>query len=761
MLKKHLRKVSALVGKKEQTSLDKIKAKLLSSSFFDEEWYRSVYSSVTKKRRWRNSPIDHFLEKGLQEQTSPGIWFDSKWYLNQYEDVAKAGINPLIHYLYHGLKEGRYRSGKSLLNPLASENQFIKLGQAGIKFQYPVIGDSYEFNVSLLYQQYENVKLDKPCGILLINCCDSEGNAINKGVKGLKWSEVYSCWYRYLNQRSNDELKADNFSFEVPNNTVSITARLLNWDSASLEIRNSFRFCTPQFSSSRKLPTRSLSEKSNKTLKKADDLKVALITDEFTYNSFKSEFKPIIVEPSNWKAKFDSEKPDIFFCESAWSGVDSVKRPWKGKVYASKNFTKENRIELLSILEYCRKNKIPSVFWNKEDPTHYTDRTHDFVKTAQEFDFVFTSAEECVEKYKKDLGLENVFALPFATNPTLFNPLLTKPRSNKVVFAGSWYANHEERSRVMEQVLDSLITAGYEPEIYDRYYGDTDPLHIWPEKYQAFIKPGQPHDQMPAVYKSSVIGLNFNTVTDSSTMFARRVFELMSSNTLVVSNYAKGVEEMFGDLVVFADREPDRLQSLTEGGIDRLREAALTKVLKEHTYKQRWNYVLECIGYEVLPHEGSVTLSCVVNTEKEALRAISQFEESFGRNKSCCLLLIVSENVSDLKVSEFYKKFNRFGVSVTCSSYISRYAKERDLSLIQSDFFVLYNLENMPQTEWVEHALLHSSYMKSNLVAKATCNKKYRLVDSSEQRATVGPAQLFSDAYSAFFNGTSIRVYEV
>ncbi|WP_421132562.1 CgeB family protein [Alteromonas sp. A079] len=761
MLKKHLRSISSLVIKKDQASLNKMKAKLLASRCFDEDWYKRSYPSVMKKRRWKNSPIDHFLEKGLEEQTSPGIWFDSKWYLNQNEDVAKAGINPLIHYLHHGHNEGRYRSSKSLFNPIVSENQFIRLDEEGITFQCPVIGDSYEFNVSLLYQQYQDAKLNKPCGILLVNCFDNEGKSVNKNVKGLKWSEMYNCWYRYLTQHSTDELKTDKFTFEVPNNTVSITTRVSSWASSSLEIRNSFRFCTPQFSSLRKLPTRSLSEKPNKALKRAGELKVAFIADEFTYNSFKSEFQPIIVEPNNWKDRFNSEKPDVFFCESAWSGVDSVKRPWKGKVYASKNFAKENRLELLSILEYCRKNNIPSIFWNKEDPTHYTDRTHDFVKTAREFDFVFTSAEECVEKYKKDLGLKNVFALPFATNPNLFNPLQTESRSNKVVFAGSWYANHEERSRVMEQVLDSLIAAGYEPEIYDRYFGGGDPLHEWPDKYKAFTKAGLPHDNMPQVYKSSVLGLNFNTVTDSSTMFARRVFELMSSNTLVISNYAKGVDEMFGGLVVFADKEPDKLQMLTENDIDSLREAALTKVLKEHTYKQRWKYVLDCIDYEVLPSEESVTLSCLVNSEEEALRAISQYEESFGRNKSCSLLLVVSERISDLEVSEFYKKFNRFGVSVTCSSYLSRYAQSSDFSLIQSDFFVLYNLENMPEREWVEHAILHSSYMESHPVSKAPRNTKYRLIDSSNFKAIVGQAQMFLDVYSAFYNGTTVRVYEV
>ena len=53
------------------------------------------------------------------------------------------------------------------------------------------------------------------------------------------------------------------------------------------------------------------------------------------------------------------------------------------------------------------------------------------------------------------------------------------------------------------------------------------------------------------VYKESEFGLNFNTVTDSNTMFARRVFELMASNTVVLSNYSKGVYRLFKDNVLY------------------------------------------------------------------------------------------------------------------------------------------------------------------------------------------------------------------
>ena len=237
------------------------------------------------------------------------------------------------------------------------------------------------------------------------------------------------------------------------------------------------------------------------------------------------------------------------------------------------------------------------MFWNKEDPTHYPDRVHDFVKTAQLFDFVFTTAEECVEQYKKDYNLENVYALPFATNPIVFNPIeeYNSNRTNDIIFAGSWYANHIERSQSMCTLFDNLLNSGYNLKFFNRYYGDTDPNHIIPDKYKKYEKPSIPNKDIGKAYKSSIFGLNFNTVVDSETMFARRVFELMSSNTLVFSNYSKGMDKMFGNNVLFLDQSPDILKQLTDQDIDKIRENNLKDVLSNHTYKKRFETILEKI----------------------------------------------------------------------------------------------------------------------------------------------------------------------
>jgi spore maturation protein CgeB len=462
--------------------------------------------------------------------------------------------------------------------------------------------------------------------------------------------------------------------------------------------------------------------------KYTDKFRVALIADEFTTNSFRDEFTAVSITPQNWRDKFEEKSPELFFCESAWSGEDSKARPWKGKIYASKKFANENRAVLLEILTYCRKKGIPTVFWNKEDPIHFADRIHDFVKTATEFDFVFTTAAECVDRYKSEYRVQRIFSLPFATNPRLFNPVETGVRSSRIVFAGSWYSNHVQRSKDMEQILESILAVGYELEIYDRYHGDTDPLHQWPERYRRYLSPSQPHSRMPDIYKSSRFGLNFNTVTQSPTMFARRVFELMSSNTLVLSNYARGVDAMFGDAVVNVDKEPDRLRALNEKDIDELRDRALHKVLSEHTYRHRWLQILHNIGVPHAAREFTVTATCVIAKQTDATEAIAWFQQYCERQPGARLLLVASERLPDLEVADVYRQFNRFGVTVTSASYARRYAHLDVYQPIETTHFLAFDIRNPPTADWLGRAVLHLQYASDYPLTPANeAVKRYRI----------------------------------
>lgn len=637
----------------------------------------------------------------------------------------------LYEQLANLIGENNFRANieicKKRLNTAAKDNSLIKNIDNESSHRYTVLTKSINWqsfpvtpNDTILAQGIVKVSHgDEKSSLALIRFIDQHGNRVDSKSTSLPGSNVFGENFVYL--KDSAEKTQELFRVKVPEGAIKIEVgfRLFTDDKRASVIVTGIEIGKARENT---VSTIKLGE----TIKSPNEFKVALIADEFTYNSFKDEFDAIPIDPETWRDSFQRSKPDIFFCESAWSGPDPVKRPWKSKIYASKNFSWENRKELLEIIAYCRNEGIPSIFWNKEDPSHYADRVNDFVKTATEFDYVFTSAEECIDRYKQDYGLKNVYALPFATNPNLFNPIVVSKRANKLVFAGSWYATHPDRCKAMESILDQAIAQGIEIEIYDRYYGSDDPNRKWPERFTGFIKPNVPHEKMAEVYKSSYFGLNFNTVTESTTMFARRVFELMSCNTLVVSNYSVGVEKMFGQRVIFADKESTKLKNLTRREIDELREESLNLVLKEHTYKRRWEQILDNVGIKYQKRTESMTVICPVRTRKDAENAITWFNKNSVTLPDPRLLLVVDDCVADIDVAPFYQDFNTLGITVTSVSHAKKYSLEQKYQPVETDYFLLADTKRDIPRDFINRAILHTQYMKEHLIGLASSvDQKY------------------------------------
>ncbi|MFN3767598.1 MAG: glycosyltransferase [Ectopseudomonas guguanensis] len=313
-------------------------------------------------------------------------------------------------------------------------------------------------------------------------------------------------------------------------------------------------------------------------------VRMACIMDDFTFGSYQPECQLFQLTPANWKAELEAFRPEVLFIESAWRGKDEL---WGSKVGHCSQ-------ELQGIVAWCRERHVPTVFWNKEDPVHFET----FLTTAQLFDFVFTTDMDCIHRYKAALGHDHVYFLPFACQPAVHNPIEKYVRKDAFCFAGAYYVRYPERTRDLESFVREL--PAFRPlEIYDRNFGKNDPNYQFPPAYQAHIVGTLPYSEIDKAYKGYRFAINLNSIKQSQSMFARRVYELLGSNTLTISNYSRGVRLMFGDLVLTSDSGSEirrRLESL-EGSnqIDRLRLAGLRKVMTEHTYADRLNYLLEKI----------------------------------------------------------------------------------------------------------------------------------------------------------------------
>lgn len=82
---------------------------------FDPKWYcESLRLNGYTEREFLESELDHYLRFGWRAGISPAPGFDPRWYLEQYPDVAIAGVEPFRHFLEYGYKEGRVGDPKNV-----------------------------------------------------------------------------------------------------------------------------------------------------------------------------------------------------------------------------------------------------------------------------------------------------------------------------------------------------------------------------------------------------------------------------------------------------------------------------------------------------------------------------------------------------------------------------------------------------------------------------------------------------------------------
>ena len=394
------------------------------------------------------------------------------------------------------------------------------------------------------------------------------------------------------------------------------------------------------------------------------ELRVAAIMDSFTVSNFAPECQLLELVSDTWQEQIDAFLPDLIFVESAWNGKENS---WFRKI------DRENST-ISQLLGYCRGLGIPSIFWNKEDPIS----TAIFIPTAKLCDFIFTTDIDCIDSYKRAVNHEHVYHLHFSAQPEVHNPFEKYERRQKICFAGAYYPRYPERLRIMEAFTNIFVKRNG-IDIYDRNYGTANSPYAFPEFYKPYILGRLENDDIDIAYKGYEYGLNLNSVTQSQTMFARRVFELLASNTVVIGNYSRGVRNYFGDLTICTDSEKKVADSLdwlsTDDTFRKYRLLGLRKVLTAHLTEDRLDEIVQKVfGVSLKKAQPLVHVYAVCKEESERKRVRQMFDRQ--TYKRCKLIFLDEENTINEGGDEIF---------ITCFSakdyYGSNYLTDMMLSI--------------------------------------------------------------------------------
>lgn len=415
-----------------------------------------------------------------------------------------------------------------------------------------------------------------------------------------------------------------------------------------------------------KIPESSGTEYFNKI-----DVNIGIIADEFLYKSFKDVANFYYIDPNNYKL-FDI---DVLIVATAWQGINNK---WRGLGNPDKIKVRE---QLNEVISFYRSNGVKIVFYSKEDPTNYNN----FIDIAKKCDYIFTTALEKVDDYKKECNTENVYVLEFGVNPIYNNPIGAKTNNvitNGSIFAGSWYEKYPHRQKDTRTIFDGVIAAKGQLKIIDRNFDKNLQKHLFPFEYLEYVSPGIDHETLQKIFKLFPWAINLNSVQKSETMFANRVYELQAMGNLILSNYSIGINNLFPNIFMVQNGDEVKyiMNNLTEKELYMHQMFGVRKVLKEHTTFHRINYLLNKIGYKdnFIP---SKKIAVVVNDLTDP-RNSENFNRQTLENKQLISIEDLAENYdsfdyvtffhSEYEYGEYYLEDLVNGFKYTNSSYITK-----------------------------------------------------------------------------------------
>ena len=321
-------------------------------------------------------------------------------------------------------------------------------------------------------------------------------------------------------------------------------------------------------------------------------MKVLFIGDELTQKSLNTLKKDIKFKYSC--NTFSLRNINLIIVESCWRGY---KDKWRYKIANYPDYPGRNNVELRKLLELADKYNIPAVFWNKEDSAHFNR----FIDSASLFKYVLTVDENCVERYQAILGNSvKVGVLPFAVQPKFHHPTDFPPHYNESLFVGS-YSHHIHNARQQWQDMAFTAASPYGLTIVDRNSDRKSDVYRYPDLPNMTIKPAVPYDQTGELFRQYSHCLNVNTVTDSPSMFSRRLIEIMACGRLAVTNPSLSVSTRFEGMceVIDSKEQADELfaqlsKGYTKQQIEMMRYAS-DHVLQNYTYDQWIKHIVEFI----------------------------------------------------------------------------------------------------------------------------------------------------------------------
>ena len=475
---------------------------------------------------------------------------------------------------------------------------------------------------------------------------DIEENVLPKPYTGTNSSKLFEAYF-YIETMNLEEPTAKRYKIVAPKGASQVKIKIVAFNCKNgFKLIDDYEFLIKEELYQKNFDNSLYLETFNNILSEAEQIpdsngseyfskhnyRVGVIGDVYMYNFYKDVFVNVdYLSPSNYQEVLDKGL-DIVIYTTCWKGISNEE--WKGV-----KFREKPKNGLDDILKQAKEKNIKTVFQTIEDPSNFEY----FLPVAEKFEYILTTDTDCIDRYKKELNHERVYYGEYGVNPQFNNPIGSRRNiRNAAFFAGSYPKRYEERCSDMEIIFDSIIESNGDLLIADRNYdADSDSLK-YPARFQSNVLPPVRHDLLQKVHKLFRYNLNFNSIKQSPTMCAMRVYELQAQGNGLISNYANSVYNKFPSIRMIPFKQNMSLDFDDKHELEEYRRNtnSIREVLNDKTSYHVVSTLLTNIG---LKNEDEFNKNIAVICEKKTEKVLSSFENQAYSNK----ILIEESEIAD------------------------------------------------------------------------------------------------------------------
>lgn len=268
---------------------------------------------------------------------------------------------------------------------------------------------------------------------------------------------------------------------------------------------------------------------------------MAVILDAPTTRLLSSQGNVFPLKPENFGEQLDQTEPGFFLCESASRGNGGA---WQYKLCGESG---QGSSEIQQLLTECKVRSIPTFFWMTCIPS----MAEKYYQTAMLFDFILSPDSEMGGKLPVQ-DKKRIHIFPHAIDPGIHHPISGGSRTTKVCFL---YDSNENMSSFnspeVAGFLKPALTNGM--DAFDTSYAESPGIQESFELLRDCNRGYLPYLQMAEKYKEYLALLNVTPTGRERRYVPRWIFEALASGLPVISDRNEILEELFGDVILFAD----------------------------------------------------------------------------------------------------------------------------------------------------------------------------------------------------------------